>query len=142
MNENTPGLLDIAGGLINPEGDSDFEKEESRNATFEDFTNLLVRSFVPTGSQIKKSVEGYNSTQNDGVVLRDDRVRFIQNAKPDDMLRNPYSLDSMQLMTVRNGSIKSSQPYPKNKVKYCNSKKAKKQSNVLMTSTLAKTCWH
>lgn len=89
MNENTPGLLDIAGGLINPEGDSDFEKEESRNATFEDFTNLLVRSFVPAGSQIKKSVEGYNSTQNDGVVLRDDRVRFIQNAKPDDMLRNP-----------------------------------------------------
>ena len=89
MNENTPGLLDIAGGLINPEGDSDFEKEESRNATFEDFTNLLLRSFVPAGSQIKKSVEGYNSTQNDGVVLRDDRVRFIQNAKPDDMLRNP-----------------------------------------------------
>ena len=89
MNENTPGLLDIAGGLINPEGDSDFEKEESRNATFEDFTNLLVKSFVPAGSQIKKSVEGYNSTQNDGVVLRDDRVRFIQNAKPDDMLRNP-----------------------------------------------------
>ena len=89
MNENTPGLLDIAGGLINPEGDSDFEKEESRNATFEDFTNLLVRSFVPAGSQIKKSVEGYNSTQNDGVVLKDDRVRFIQNAKPDDMLRNP-----------------------------------------------------
>ena len=89
MNENTPGLLDIAGGLINPEGDSDFEKEESRNATFEDFTNLLLRSFVPAGSQIKKSVDGYNSTQNDGVVLRDDRVRFIQNAKPDDMLRNP-----------------------------------------------------
>ena len=89
MNENTPGLLDIAGGLINPEGDSDFEKEESRNATLEDFTNLLLRSFVPAGSQIKKSVEGYNSTQNDGVVLRDDRVRFIQNAKPDDMLRNP-----------------------------------------------------
>lgn len=89
MNENTPGLLDIAGGLINPEGDSDFEKEESRNATFEDFTNLLVRSFVPAGSQIKKSVEGYNSTQNDGVVMKDGRVRFIQNAKPDDMLRNP-----------------------------------------------------
>jgi len=88
-NENTPGLLEIAGGLINPEGDSDFEKEENRNATFEDFTNLLVRNFIPAGSQIKKSIDGYNSTQNDGVVTKDGRVRFIQNAKPDDMLRNP-----------------------------------------------------
>lgn len=89
MNENSPGLLDIVGGLVKPEGDSDFEKEENRNATFEDFTNLLVRSFIPAGSQIKKSVDGYNSTQNDGVIMKDDRVRFIQNAKPDDMLRNP-----------------------------------------------------
>lgn len=89
MNENTPGLLEIVSGLANPEGDNDFEKEENRQAMFEDFTNMLVRSFVPAGSQIKKSVDGYNSTQNDGVIMKGGRVKFIQNASPTDMLRNP-----------------------------------------------------
>lgn len=97
-NENSPGLLEIAGGLVNPEGETDFEKEENRNAMFEDFTTLLVRSFIPAGSQAKKSIEGYNSTQGDGVVSKDDRVRFIQNTDEASKLKaslfGQYSTDA------------------------------------------------
>lgn len=88
-NESSPGLLEIISGLATPEGDSEFDKQENRQKSFEDLSDLMVRSFVPAGSQIKKSVEGYQSTQNDGVVSKDGKVKFIQNASPTDMLRNP-----------------------------------------------------
>lgn len=87
--ENQPGIPQLLNDIANPDGADDYEREQNRQDSMEKFRDMLIRSFVPAGSQIKKSVDGYNSMQNDGVVMKDGRVRFIQNAKPDDMLKNP-----------------------------------------------------
>ena len=78
-NENTPGLLEITKGLVAPEGSSDFEKEQYRNDMFTALTDSVIKNFIPAGSQLKKSYEGYESTNNGGVVSKDGKVRFIQN---------------------------------------------------------------
>lgn len=82
QNENSPGLIEIAGGIANPEGDNDFDKEENRTAMFEKLTDMMVKSFVPAGSQMKKSYDGYQSgfgNTNDGVISKDGKVKFVQN---------------------------------------------------------------
>lgn len=78
-NETTPGLFELVGGITNPEGKNDFEREENRKEMFDKFTDMVVKNFVPAGSQASKTVTGLESTSGDGVVSKDGRVRFIQN---------------------------------------------------------------
>ena len=98
QNETSPGLIEIAGGIVNPEGDNDFDKEENRTAMFEKLTDMMIRSFVPAGSQMSKSYKGYESTQNDGVVSKDGKVKFIQNTDEASKLKatlfGQYSTDA------------------------------------------------
>lgn len=98
QNENSPGLIEIAGGIANPEGENDFDKEENRTAMFEKLTDMMVKSFVPAGSQINKSIKGFESTQNDGVVSKDGKVKFIQNTDDASKLKatlfGQYSTDA------------------------------------------------
>jgi hypothetical protein len=98
QNENSPGLIEIMGGIANPEGENDFDKEENRTEMFEKLTDMMVRSFVPAGSQINKSIKGFESTQNDGVVSKDGKVKFIQNTDDASKLKatlfGQYSTDA------------------------------------------------
>lgn len=98
QNETSPGLLEIVGGMANPEGDNEFDKEENRKAMLEKFTDMMIKSFVPAGSQGSKSLTGYNSTQGDGVVTKDGKAKFIQNTDDTSKLKatlfGQYSTDA------------------------------------------------
>jgi len=75
----SPGIIDIVNGIVKPEGDSSFEKEENRNDMYNKLGDLIVKNFIPAGGQISKSISGAQSTENDGVVSKDGKVKFIQN---------------------------------------------------------------
>lgn len=77
--DGKPGFVELLADLNNPSGKSEYEKEQNRQQTLNDLTSKMLTSLVPGGGQAKRTYDGYQSTQNGGVVSKDGKVRYIQN---------------------------------------------------------------
>jgi len=77
--QNQPGIPQLLNDIANPDGADDYEREQNRQDSIEKFRDMLIRSFVPAGSQMKKTYDGFQSIENDGVVMKDGKVKYVQN---------------------------------------------------------------
>lgn len=64
--------------LEQPNGKNEYEKEKDLEKKMEYLVDTFIKNVVPASAQARKSIEGYQSSQGDGVYEKDGKVKFIQ----------------------------------------------------------------